>query len=73
VFVGNYFDHRLNKIALIINKYLKKVDAEFITTIPYGTLNEFIIKKEIESQNNCEEAPESYKKSMLNEWCEPYK
>ncbi|WP_046742913.1 hypothetical protein [Kordia zhangzhouensis] len=73
VFVGNYFDHRLNKIALIINKYLKKVNAEFITTIPYGTTNESIIEKEVGSQNNCEEAPESYKKSMLNEWCEPYK
>ncbi|MBO6879665.1 hypothetical protein [Winogradskyella sp.] len=69
VFVGNYFDERLNKIVLILNKYLKERETNYIPTISYGTTDEDIIKRKIESQNLCDDAPEEYKESMLNRWC----
>jgi hypothetical protein len=71
VFVGNYMDRRLNQIVLIINKYLKNLKADFITTIPYGIKDEKYIKIEIAEQEACPfKAPQEYKNSMLNNWCE---
>jgi hypothetical protein len=78
VFVGNYYDKRLNKIVLIINKYVKGVKSYFwykgekistITTIPY-TLNKNEAKEYYKIQKNCDEAPLKYKNYLLNEWCE---
>lgn len=74
VFVGNYFDDRLNKIALIINPYLTNFKGPYFeSTIDYGSRNMEWIKAEIESQNSCPEASEDYKISLLNKWCEPLK
>lgn len=70
VFVGNYYDERLNKIALILNKYLSSIMAGFHVKIPYGTLNEKAIKEFIERQSKSDEAPKEYKENMLNNWCE---
>ena len=73
VFVGNYFDRRLNEIALIINKYLLKVKSRYILSIPYGMTDKESIREEIRSQKRCKKAPAEYKERMLNTWCEPYK
>jgi len=73
VFVGNYFDRRLNEIALIINKYLLKIKSRYIVSIPYGMTDKESIREEIKSQKRGKEAPSEYKEHMLNTWCEPYK
>jgi hypothetical protein len=79
VFVGNYFDTRLNEIALIINKYLKEVTHRFKskygtinskTSIPYGIINKNQIKGAIKQQANCPNAPKEYREYLLNEWCD---
>ena len=73
VFVGNYFDERLNVIALVLNKYILEIETPYIVTIPYGTSNKGNIKEQIKRQRKCKDAPEEYKERMLNVWCEPYK
>jgi hypothetical protein len=72
VFVGNYMDRRLNKIILIINKYLEKINTNsFIAVLGYGSNNENYIKNEIADQESCPmTASEKYKNAMLNSWCE---
>lgn len=68
VFVSNYFDQRLNEIALIVNNYLHEFETTYIIIFPYGTLNEHIINQDIESQNNCGKISKKEKKSLLK-WC----
>ena len=73
IFIGNYFEKNLNEIALILNSYIKNDKSGFIIKIPYGITDKKEIEEEIKLQLDCDEMSEENKKSLLNNWCEPYK
>lgn len=68
VYVGNYYEARLNSIALILNSYLKRT-KKLSGAIPYGRTDKEAIREKIESQNNCKGAPDGLKKDRLYSWC----
>ena len=71
IFISNYFDHRYNIIALVLNKYLPE-NPEILYRLPYGITDPVEINRALErSKNNPEcQAPDHHIQRMLHEWCE---
>ncbi|GAB5526878.1 MAG: hypothetical protein Roseis2KO_47500 [Roseivirga sp.] len=75
IYIGNYFDLRYNKIALILNRNLPE-NPEYYYRLPYGITDPDEIERALKkSENNPElypecQAPEHIVEEAMNVWCE---
>jgi len=70
IFIGNYYDKRVDQLTTLFDKYLIKAGLDE-ASYKIGYANKESVANLIKSQDSCTMiAPDDYKKHLLDNWCE---